>query len=111
MGAPNEWATATLAARLAHVLKGDSSSPPDHSVECRDYACKLSVLDELQDPSAGRWMAQMTSPELLEVIERGVLFKDGDWVKDPIGGREFRRRTAYMKLVRFGKETPTGKTQ
>jgi hypothetical protein len=99
LGAPNEPARARLAPVLARLMSTDAGPTPTHTLECRDYVCKLSVLDPEGGPSPDRWMLPLQSPQMGLYTPQGVLFTGGDWVKDPVSGEGFRRNEAFIKLA------------
>lgn len=80
------------------ALAGDGAAP-SYSIECREHACRLSVLEVPGAPGAGAWItALQTSDEVRRLSRRGVLFAGADWTKDPISGARMRPYTAYIAL-------------
>ena len=101
LGAPNEAARARLATVLAPILAGDAGSPPEHTFECRDFVCRLSVIDPAGGPSADRWLLPLQrASELRRYTRRGLLFRGGGWLKDPVTGEDLQRRYMYITLLR-----------
>jgi hypothetical protein len=99
LGAPNEPARARMAPVLARLMGSDAGPPPEHTVECRDYVCKVSVLDTEGGPSPDRWMLPLQSPEMRLYTHHGVQFTGGGFVKDPVSGEGLRRSEAFIKLA------------
>jgi hypothetical protein len=99
LGAPNEPARARLAPVLARLMSTDAGPTPTHTLECRDYVCKLSVLDPEGGPTPDRWMLPLQSPQMRLYTRQGAQFTGGGWVKDPVSGEGLRRSEVFIKLA------------
>jgi RNA polymerase sigma-70 factor (ECF subfamily) len=95
-GEPNPVAEAALAAPLARIMKGDGSAP-DYRLECRTWACRMTVLEPREVPN--QWQAPLQRDQEMRERVRGTGFSAGEPVKDPVSGVPFEQKPVFLKLA------------
>ena len=93
---PNRVAAAALGPVVTRVMKAADGHPVDHVLECRDWVCRVLVLDR-GDPNA--WMKILQSD--VEMLERTRVrgFRVGRPARDPASGAAVEERTVWLKLA------------
>lgn len=104
-GVSNPVATKAVLPALDRVMKGERSMAPDYTFECRNWACRMTVL--VPDDQSAIWMKPLQEDIELSERTRGMGFFGGSPVKDPVSGGNFSQKNVYFRLAdSSGKRSP-----
>jgi RNA polymerase sigma factor (sigma-70 family) len=76
-GEPNPAAEAELRAMLEPILRAGRAETPPFTLECRTWACRLTVLEPDEDAARKSWVRNFRNHEALEGRTRSVGFRGG----------------------------------
>jgi RNA polymerase sigma factor (sigma-70 family) len=102
-GAPNPTAEAKLGPELERVLRGTRSAPPAHTLECRTWACKLTVLEtneEMRRPD--HWIGPLQRDPVIgfaQSMTRRFMFASAGRVRDPVADVPLNRQFVFISLA------------
>jgi hypothetical protein len=86
------------AQKFSQILKRESFAPPDYTLECRTWACKMRVLNA-QGQNADQWeLPLQLDPEIKERT-RVQMVKSGLLVTDPISAITFAESHVFLILA------------
>jgi RNA polymerase sigma-70 factor (ECF subfamily) len=100
-GEANPQAEAQLAPALARMFAGDAGAALSRRLECRSWACRLTVLDD-QPRRAGRWQALLQNDREIGFASPRVRhcgLRSGGKVRDPASGAIVVRFLVYFTLA------------
>jgi RNA polymerase sigma factor (sigma-70 family) len=100
-GEPNAQAREVLLPLLTQVMGGDGGVPPDFSLECRTWVCKMLVTEPTDAPrgSSNRWMQPLQADQGLRLRIPGKSFQGGMPTKDPLSGVALYQRPVFLVLA------------
>ena len=95
LGTPNSEAEAALRPIVEHVFSGDAM--PNYTFECRDVACRLTIVED-KDAGPGGWRGALEKNADLRLRVSNVSFHGSD-MRDLRTKASLRETRVYFRLV------------